>query len=148
MKRSGDKGFTMVEMLAALFVLSLILIFVFHSSMLLKYDRYSAKMLDRMEWELFVSQTKMEIRSCDKIRLTYNRILLYKGDSLIYYERWGSYLRRRVNGKGHEIMLYNVRSFAFEPVPQGIKIRVVRDSGETHEEEIFLPRPVPVEAGE
>ena len=44
---------------------------------------------------------------------------------VVTYEIWGRNLRRQVNGKGHELILHEVKTAAFEPVLQGVRISVV-----------------------
>lgn len=147
MKRLDNKGFTFIEMLASLFIFTLISFFIFHATTLIKYHKYSQEILDQMEWEVFLNQTKREVRSSEKIRLTYNRILLYTDTRLVLYEKYGSFLRRRVDGKGHEILLYNIRSFNFEPITDGVKIKIHHKNGRLYEEELYLPKKITVEIG-
>ena len=40
------------------------------------------------------------------------------------YEKYGSNIRRRVDLKGHEIMLQNIKAVTFEPIVNGVRISV------------------------
>ena len=40
------------------------------------------------------------------------------------YEKYGSNIRRRVDLKGHEIMLQNIKAVTFEPIANGVRISV------------------------
>ncbi|WAA11445.1 competence type IV pilus minor pilin ComGF [Fervidibacillus halotolerans] len=140
-----DKGFTLLELFFSLFIFSLILIFISHTVPLLQYHDYTEEFLNEMEWEVFVNQVKSEIRNSDKIRLTYNRILLYEDEKLILYEKYGNQLRRRVDLKGHEIILFSIASFSYQKTTKGITIQVERKDGTVHEATIFIPPHIEVE---
>lgn len=80
--------------------------------------------LQRMEWEVFISQVKKEVRMSDTITINHNRLLLNSNGKNIIYEQYGPSIRRRVDLKGHEIYLQNIKSVTFEKLNQGVKISV------------------------
>lgn len=80
--------------------------------------------IQEMEWEVFSSQVKKEIRMSEKIEPQTNRLLLTKDSELILYEQYGTKLRRRVNGTGNEVLLQNVNNVQFESIKNGVRINV------------------------
>lgn len=118
----NNKGFTMLEMLYAF---SIFLLVVSFFPLIFKYfmgnDQLEAR-LKRMEWHVFVNQIKKELRLAEEIIVSDNRLVFTKHGQLILYEKHGTNLRRRVDFKGHEIVLQQVDSFQFSPIRDGVKL--------------------------
>ncbi|WAA10435.1 competence type IV pilus minor pilin ComGF [Fervidibacillus albus] len=140
-------GYTFFELSFVLLIFSIILVFIAHTVPLISYYDYKEESLDEMEWEVFLNQAKKELRNSEEIRLTYNRIVLFDQGDMIFYEKYGNLLRKRVNGKGHEVLLFHISSFSFERSNQGITIRITRIGGDVNEAFIFIPPHIPVEGG-
>ena len=87
-------------------------------------NKDSEKSLQAMEWEVFSSQIKKEIRLSTRAELISNRLILTKDSETIQYEKYGSSLRRRVNSTGHEIILQNVSQNSFTIINNTVKIDV------------------------
>ena len=143
---NNEKGYTLVEMLLSLSIFSIIIVFLTNMVPLLRYHAYSNEIADQMQWEMFMNQAKRDIRESDEILLTasYSRILFWKDGSNTLYERYGNRIRRRVDGMGHQLILFNIRSFDYEQIPHGIKFIVTHENGKTYEGEIYLPREIPI----
>lgn len=125
MKKSHNNGFTFVEMLCA-FSFFLILISLIPLSIPLIYqDGFVQERLQRMEWEVFLSQLKKEVRMSDRITVSSSRLTLVKDNGTIVYEKYGPSIRRRVNYQGHEIMLQNIQSLHFENTLEGIRVSII-----------------------
>lgn len=142
----NEKGYTLVEMLLSLAIFSLIIVYLTNMVPLLRYHTYSSEIADQMQWEMFMNQAKREIRQSDEIFLTasYNRILFWKDGTNTLYERYGNRIRRRVDGMGHQLILFRIRRFDYEQIPHGIKFIVTHENGKIYEEEIYLPREIPI----
>lgn len=80
--------------------------------------------LQAMEWDVFSSQVKKEIRLSTRAEVISNRLILTKDTETIQYEMYGSNLRRRVNSTGHEILLQNVSQYSFAILNNAVKIDV------------------------
>lgn len=80
--------------------------------------------LQKMEWEVFIAQVKKEVRMSDAVSVDGNKLYLKNKGQTIIYQQYSSNVRRRVDLKGHEIVLQNVKSVEFEKVVQGVKISV------------------------
>jgi competence protein ComGF len=80
--------------------------------------------LQEMEWDVFCSQIKKEIRTSSKAEVVSGRLVLTNNNESINYEKYGSNLRRRVNSSGHETLLQNVSSVTFTRINNSVKITV------------------------
>ena len=123
--RSHNGGFTFVEMLLSFSLFLVLTSFVPIGMHMLLEEGLITKDLQKMEWEVFVSQAKKEIRMCDGVFETGDRLSFTMNGQVVTYEIWGRNLRRQVDGKGHELILHEVKTAAFEPVLQGVRISVV-----------------------
>lgn len=118
----GSDGFTLVEALLGLSVFCLIgallpMIFQVFSQV----DQGKSR-LQTMQWEVFSSQVKKEIRMSQRINPQINKLLLTRDGDSIIYEQYGTNLRRRVNLTGNEILLQNMTSIRFVSVANGVNI--------------------------
>ena len=120
----NNKGFTIVEMIIAFSAFLFIVSFIPLSFRLLYLDGFVEDRLQRMEWEVFIGQAKKEIRMGEGISVENNRLTFVKNGQSIMYEKYGSNIRRRVDLKGHEIMLQNIKEVTFEPIANGVRISV------------------------
>jgi competence protein ComGF len=89
-------------------------------------NRDSNGRLQEMEWDVFCSQVKKEIRISSKAEVVSGRLVLTNNNETINYEQYGSTIRRRVNSSGHETLLQNVSSVTFTRNNNSIKI-IVKD---------------------
>jgi competence protein ComGF len=134
MKLFNNRGFTFVEMICAFSIFLMIVSFFPLCLRLLSQDGFVEERLQKMEWEVFIGQTKKEIRMSDRVSVDSNRLTLVKDGQSIMYEQYGSAIRRRVNLKGHEIVLQNVKTITFQEVVNGVRIVIVDNfaQSETH----------------
>lgn len=138
-RKYHDSGFTFVEMLLS-FSLFLVLVTFFPLGVnMLLGQGLLAEDLQKMEWEVFVSQAKKEIRMSDELMITGDCLLIRMNTHLVEYKMWGSNLRRRVDGTGYELILQQVQTTAFEPVQQGVKIYVSDTFGRSYSTLIRTP---------
>jgi competence protein ComGF len=87
----------------------------------------------KMEWEVFVNQLKEEVRQSDEILVFSNKLIVRKNGDDVIYERYGTNLRRRVNFAGHEVVLQNMKSATFSPIPNGFILNVEDTYQETYQ---------------
>lgn len=83
----------------------------------------------RMEWEVFGSQAKKEVREVDEIYVGPDWIVMKKAGKTVLYEKYGNSLRRRVDNEGHEILLQNISSIRFVEYEGGVEVVVLNESG-------------------
>lgn len=118
----SENGFTMLEMLLA------VLLFMMIASMLplgikiILDQRVAETSVRKMEWEVFSSQVKKEIRSVQQLTTQPDKLLMKVDGQFILYEKYGASMRRRVNYQGHEILMQNLSSFSFRKIADGVEI--------------------------
>ncbi len=96
------------------------------------------KRIQRLEWEVFISQIKKEVRMSTSVTVLNQTILLQKDGETIIYEKYGTNLRRRVDYKGHEILLQNIGSFQFEKLRNAVRVNLMDKYGHEYKEEVRI----------
>lgn len=128
----NDRGFTFLEMLLSLLTF-LMIASVFPVGMRVILDNGLIESgIRRMEWEIFSSQVKKEIRSADEMTVNRENIMMKIDGKVILYEKYGTSMRRRVDFQGHEILLQNLSSFRFERIGEGIEMTASDLNGVVH----------------
>ena len=110
MKLFNNKGFTLVEMIFAFSIFLIIASFIPISISMLYQNGLVDERLQKMEWEVFIAQVKKEVRMSDSVSVDGNKLYLKNKDQTILYQQYDSNVRRRVDLKGHEIMLQNIEN--------------------------------------
>lgn len=132
----NNGGFTLVEMLLTFSIFCIIVSFLPQSFQLMINEQPIEKRIQRLEWEVFISQIKKEVRMSTSITVLNQTILLQKDGETIIYEKYGTNLRRRVDYKGHEILLQNVGSFQFEKLRNAFRLNLIDKYGHEYKEEV------------
>jgi competence protein ComGF len=118
----GNKGFTLTEALLALVAFCMMATLTPVAYQLLqRVDNMNVRMQE-MQWEVFSSQIKKEIRMSQRINAQSNKLLLTKDTDTILYELSGTNVRRRLNYTGNETLLQNIKSIRFEGIKNGTLI--------------------------
>lgn len=120
----NERAFTLIEVLIALSIFTTITFFMTPVFQIILNYKDTQASLQAMEWEVFSSQIKKEIRFSSRAEVVSNRLYLTKDIETIQYEKYGSNLRRRVNSTGHEIILQNVSQYSFTLVDNAVKVTV------------------------
>lgn len=123
-KYRNEKAFTLLEVLFAFSIFMTIVFFMVPVLQIVLDNKDSNGRLQDMEWEVFCSQIKKEIRISSKAEVVSGRLVLTNNNESINYEKYGSNLRRRVNSSGHETLLQNVSSVTFTRINNSVKINV------------------------
>lgn len=118
----GNKGFTLTEALLGLVAFCMIATLTPVAYQLLHRVDHINVSLQEMQWEVFSSQIKKEIRMSQLIDAQSNRLLLTKDSDTILYELSGTNVRRRLNFTGNETLLQNIKSIRFEAIKNGTLI--------------------------
>jgi competence protein ComGF len=119
-----NSGFTLVEALLGLAAFCLLAALLPVSFQVFsKVDQGNSR-LQTMQWEVFSSQVKKEIRMSQKINPQVNKLFLTRETDSILYEKFGTNVRRRVNLTGNEILLQNVKSIQFDSIKNGTIVKV------------------------
>lgn len=100
-------------------------------------DRYSSERLQRMEWDVFCSQIKKEVRMSQQTEIVSNKLFLTTEVGTVNYEKYGNVLRRRVNFSGHETLLQNISDVTFTIINNAVSITVKSLSGKSYKITIY-----------
>lgn len=119
----NERGFTMVEMLLSVLLFLLIASMLPLGMKIILDNRTADTAVRRMEWEIFSSQVKKEIRSAQQLTVQPDKLLMKVDGQFILYEKYASSMRRRVNYQGHEILIQNLSSFSFAKIADGVEVR-------------------------
>jgi competence protein ComGF len=123
-KFQNEQAFTLVEMLFAFWIFTVIIFFISPLFSVMLQHNDPSKRLQEMEWDVFSSQIKKEIRMSTKAQVVSNRLLLTEDVGSITFEKYENILRRRVNNTGHEVILQNVSEVNFTLLPNTIRVTV------------------------
>jgi competence protein ComGF len=108
-----NEGFTLAEMLFSFSIFIIIASLLPLSLRYLDDGEAAEKRLQRLEWEIFSAQLKKEVHMSGNISVNEGRLTLAGSGESVSFEKYGSNLRRRVDGKGHEVVLQNIQAASF-----------------------------------
>ncbi|MCQ6278084.1 ComGF family competence protein [Bacillus sp. EB600] len=120
----NERAFTLVEMLFAFSIFTIIIFFISPLFEIMLQQNDLQKRQQAMEWDVFCSQIKKEIRMSSKAQLVGASLVLTEDAGTIDYEQYGNVLRRRVNSTGHEVLLQNVSEVNFSLMPNTVRVTV------------------------
>lgn len=119
----------MLEMLLSLMLFLVIASMLPIGMKIILDDRLTETGISRMEWAVFSSQIKKEIRTADQLTVQPDKLMMKVNGQTVLYERYASSMRRRVNYQGHELLIQNLSSFKFEKMIDGVLIEAVDLNG-------------------
>ena len=128
----NDRAFTLIETLFAFSIFMVMIFFISPIFQLMLNNRDIKERLQVMEWEVFCSQIKKEIRMSQNVEVIAGNLILSKDNETIIYEKYKNVLRRRVDNSGHEVLLQNVSNVVFKRLDHAVKVSVNSVSGETY----------------
>lgn len=133
----GNRGFTLYETIVSLFLLSVVIMIV---PLILAYFKQShPDKLQVKEVELFFMQISREIHGAKSMFINNHHLIvvLDNGDRASY-EQYNDLIRRRVNLKGHEVMLQHIQTVHYEVNDTIVSIRIEGKRGEQYERKFAL----------
>ncbi|TLS36433.1 competence type IV pilus minor pilin ComGF [Pseudalkalibacillus caeni] len=122
-KQANNTGFTLIELLIALSVLLILLSCI--TPFIKVIFPPAASKLDMDEFQLFAYKLGEEIREGHQLTVTANGLefLNYRGET-VQYQSYGTMIRRRVNGSGHDVVLQNISQVLFSGTGKEVRIHV------------------------
>ncbi|MDQ6599634.1 competence type IV pilus minor pilin ComGF [Bacillus salipaludis] len=133
----NEKAFTLIESLFALAIFSILVFFMAPLMQIVLNSKATQGEDQPLEWEVFSSQLKREVRSYMKVGVLSGRLFLTKDAETVQYERYGTNLRRRVNSTGNEIVLQNVSEVVFVLLNNAVKVTVKDTWGKQYSNVIY-----------
>ncbi|HDR7791967.1 TPA: ComGF family competence protein [Bacillus luti] len=137
-KSKLEAGFTLIEMIICLFLLSLVFLLLPRLHFI-GIENKQSKGLTDWEWDVFLGQVQLEFREVsfgEKIafenRASILRFRLRNG-SEVTYEKVNNHLIRKVNMRGRELILQKVATVSYELTPHLLIINVKDTSGKLYE---------------
>ena len=134
-----DEGFTMLEVLFAVGLFSLLAFFMTSTLISVnKWNEIEEASIDRMEWNVFIRQLDLEIQQASAWNVLNSKILsLQSAAGQVTFEPYGEIIRRRVGREGHEVILQNVKDYAFQINGDELTVTVQMQNGGQFEKKIY-----------
>lgn len=127
-----SNGFTLFETIFSLFLISIVL-FLF-PFILAYFKTAPAEKLQAKEVELFFIQISREIYNAKEMLIeNKNLIVVLHNEDKVSYEQYNDLIRRRVNERGHEVLLQNIKAVDYELNHSLVVIRIEGKDGERYE---------------
>ncbi|QHE62149.1 hypothetical protein FHE72_14835 [Rossellomorea vietnamensis] len=136
--RMDEKGFTLIETLLSfgLFcMISLSIPLMMKGFSTIEHDLVPPRYY---EWNLFHESVRNELRKAKDVNVMSNQLSFVMDGETILYEKYNQSIRRRVNNKGHEIVLQSVGGFTFNVIDQGVHLDLEFEGGEKVEGNFFF----------
>ena len=145
-KIKADEGFSLLEVIIALSILSsCVLLFSFALSQV-QTVRKAVRDDRQIEWHLFINQLQNELHDSREVttgkdKLTFEKVSEKNGKwESITYERYYKIIRRQVDSTGHQPMLLDVSRVAFSSTGSRLLIDVTFYNGERYNAEIKVDK--------
>lgn len=139
-----QKGFTLIEALAALFILVLCISLLSFATTQYRTIRKETFEDRQLEWHMFLNQFEYDIEGLVFVNAKPNelefKLLDDKGmfKETIYYERHFEVLRRRTGAGGHQPMLMKVKTLNFVQNKSFLEITVTFLNQETYHAQLSI----------
>lgn len=139
-----QKGFTLVEALAALFILILCISLLSFATTQYQTIRKQTFEDRQLEWHMFLNQFEYNIKGLVFVSAKPNELQFKLVDGkgqlkeIIYYERHYEVFRRRTVSGGHQPMLMKVKSINFVENHSFIEITVTFLNQETYHAQVSI----------
>lgn len=123
-KRSGEGGFTLLEMMFCVFLLSVLLLITPRLQPLF-FGLPKQKGFNEFEWMIFLEQAQMEYREARSVQPMDKKLFMKNENGfLISYTPAGTQLIRKVNNSGNEILLQNIKTVSYERFSNKLVIHI------------------------
>jgi competence protein ComGF len=122
-------GFTLIECLLALVVLSVSLLMV--DGIIKQIPQVNQQLSDRkdQEWHIFLLQLERELATCTYISVSdYTLFLRSAENNIVTIDRINGVIRKRDNG-GYQPLLTEVRGLSYQKVNESIRFTVTFENG-------------------
>ena len=118
----NESGFTLIEAVIGLAAFCSIAVFFPLAFTIVLGNTPGDEPIQRMEWSVFSSQLKKEARMANDFQISSGKLHLDTETGEVLYEMYGASLRRRVNGRGHEVVFQNIVEAEFNHSQGGFTV--------------------------
>jgi|SRR5699024_2005641 len=129
----NELGFTLIGSLLRMTIISATLPLLI---LLLATFKVNAN-IESMSVQQFFFMLQNEINLVERVSYDKEKLYLHEGESTASIERYGKFLRRRVNNEGHEIYYRGIEKFTVEKHPYGIKVFLRTNTGDMYERILY-----------
>ena len=129
----NELGFTLIGSLLRMVIISMTLPLLI---LLLAKVKVNAN-IESMSVQQFFFMLQNEINLVDRVSYDKETLYLHEVEYTASIERYGQYLRRRVNNQGHEIYYRGIEKFTVEKHPVGIKVFLTTNTGDMYERILY-----------
>ncbi len=134
--KNNQLGMTLLELMLTVTILMAIISVL--PMMMNAAVKRSGEDLQHQEIQLFYHLFSKEVREASKISIIGESIeMININGTVVLYERYGSSIRRRVNGTGHEIVLQHIKKLIVGVSGRKVMIEVELVNGRREERTIF-----------
>lgn len=130
----NEAGFTYVSMLFSLLLLMLSMPFVVYFLQHVRPDTDQA----HIDAHQFFTYVRHDIKGDVQLSAADDKLFVYlpTGETAVL-EKYQDLIRRRVDGKGHEIYIRNVEGFIVEADETGVHLKIMMLNGEQYEKKFI-----------
>jgi competence protein ComGF len=123
---TNEKGFTLVAVLAGLFLLTLVLPLFLSGYHFWMSQKPEINQFSMHEFYVFTKQLEKEFQQSESYAVTASndRLLMNVDGKTVSYERYEDKIRRRVMSQGHEVTLQHITDYGFRKHRFGLEIWV------------------------
>ncbi len=134
--KNNQLGMTLLEVMLTVTILMAIISVL--PLMMNAAVKSSGEDLQHQEAQLFYHLFSKEVREASGFSLVGESIEMMNADgTVVLYERYGSSIRRRVNGTGHEIVLQHIKKLIIGVSGRKVKVEVELVNGRREERTFF-----------
>lgn len=126
----NDKGITLLESLVSLTVLMMISNMFALCFLSLTSFEESTETIQKNEFFIFFEEIQREIFRADAVEITDSSVHILLPNRTVSYSKYANYIRRRVNGSGHEKVLQHISTMQFQFVNGRIQCDITFLNGE------------------
>lgn len=134
--KNSQRGMTLIELMLTVTILVAIVSVL--PILMNAAVKSTGEDLQQQEAQLFFRLFCKEVREASRITIVGDNVELLKTDgTLALYERYGSSIRRRVNGTGHEVVLQHIRKLKVGRIGKKVTIEVELQNGKSQKRVVF-----------
>ncbi|UOY93991.1 prepilin-type N-terminal cleavage/methylation domain-containing protein [Ectobacillus sp. JY-23] len=126
----GEQGFTLLEMIMCLSILSLF--FVIAPPLFHVQSKQTAP-FNELEWLLYIEQLQIEFREAQGVQACDRRLVLTdKTGNVVSHTMQGINVIRKVGDKGHEVALQRIKRISYICYPTYLIVTAEDHGGQIH----------------
>lgn len=127
-----ESGFSLLSVLFAITILFMFIPFIVY---LIKASFFTSY-YEELSVGQFFHFMQDEFIMAERYEVNKNAVSLIVNDETVTIDKYGSNVRRQVNGTGHEIFLRDIKAIIFNQISYGVRIQITTLNGGVYEKTI------------